>query len=155
MEMPKNCINILLVSLDNQFCKSVSQKLAEQLQMHFTDCGDIVNYYVQEKDLILNNVGLDYLKKKEKQAIKECGNFHDCVLSINYDYFKHNINFFQNSIICYLKIENPKNLNVVDKINYENHDKFLQENSHLTIILKKNDVNKAVKGITKNLGEIL
>lgn len=155
MEMPKNCINILLVSLDNQFCKNVSQKLAEQLQMHFTDCGDIVNYCIQEKDLILNKVGLDYLKKKEKQALKECSNFHDCVLSINYDYFKHNINFFANSVICYLKIENNKKLSAIEKINFFNSDKFLQENSHITIDLKKNDANKAVKSIIKNLGEIL
>ena len=155
MKSIQNCINILIVGLENQFCKMVAEQLSERLQMHYTSCEGIVSYYVNEKDLILQKVGLDYLKKKEKQALKECSNFHDCVLSINYDYFKHNINFFANSVICYLKIENNKKLSAIEKINFFNSDKFLQENSHITIDLKKNDANKAVKSIIKNLGEIL
>lgn len=155
MKSPKNCINILLVGLDDKFCKSVSQELAETLQMHFTDCGDIVNYYIQEKDLILQKVGLDYLKRKEKSALKECANFRDCVLTINFDYFKHNLTLFKNSAICYLRIDDDKKLNVIDRISFNSRDEFLKENSHIIVDLKKNDKHKAVKTLIKNLGEIL
>lgn len=155
MKSLQNCINILIVGLENQFCKIVAEELSERLQMHFTSCEGIVSYYVEERDLILQNIGLDYLKKKEKDAIKECANFSDCVLSIGYDLFKNNYKLFTNSAICYIKLKKELLSDIKNKITFSQRDEFLLSHCHVKIDLEKKDKRSACKKIIENLGDIL
>ena len=155
MKSIQNFINILIVGLENQFCKMVAEQLSERLQMHYTSCEGIVSYYVNEKDLILQKVGLDYLKKKEKNAIKECSNYSDCVISIGYDLYKHNFNLFTNSAICYLRLKKELLSDIKSKIAFPQRDEFLLSHCLLKIELERKDKRSACKKIIERLGDIL
>lgn len=155
MKMPKNCTNILIVGLDKSFCYCVAETIGERLQMHFSSCESIVSYYIQERDLILEKVGLDYLKKREKNALEECSNYCNCVLSINYDLFKHNYSLFNKSVICYLRLNEDQLLGIQDKIMFKQRDDFLMKHSHLQFDIPRKDKRSVSKNIIYKLGEIL
>lgn len=155
MKMPKNCINILIVGLDNNFCAGVAETLSEHLQMHFATCESIISYYVQERELILEKVGLEYLKQREKSAIKECSNYCDCVLSIGYDLFKHHYSVFKNSIICYIKLRLENVSDTQNKIMFKQRDEFLTNYSNLQFTPTRKDKRTVCKNIIEKLGEIL
>ena len=155
MKSPKNCINILLVGLDNKLNAVVAEELGLRLQMHFTSCEDIVQYQVQERDLILQRVGVAYLKKREKSALKECAGYMDCVLSIGFELFKENFKLFSQSVICYLKLGKEFIDEVKSKIAYDERNQFLEENSHTTITLQNKDKKQASKKLIEILGELL
>ena len=155
MKSPKNCTNILLVGLDSKFNTAVAEQLALRLQMHYTSCEDIVQYQVQERDLILQRVGVAYLKKREKSALKECAGYIDCVLSIGFELFKENFKLFSQSVICYLKFGKELIDDVKSKIAYDERNQFLEENSHTTITLQNKDKKQASKKLIEILGELL
>lgn len=155
MKNPKNCTNILLVGLEKEFCRSVAEELSAKLQMHFASCEELVAYHVQERELILERVGLDYLKKKEKTALAECAGYMDTVLSIGFELFKNNFKLFTQSVICYLRLEKEKIKDIKSKIAYDERDQFLQKNCHFKIDLTRKDKQTACKKIIEILGEKL
>ena len=155
MKEPKNCTNILLVGLENEFCKDVAEELSAKLQMHFASCEELIAYHVQERELILQKAGLNYLKKREKTALAECASYIDTVLSIGFDFFKNNFKLFTQSAICYLRLEIEKINDTKSKIAYEERDQFLQKNCHFKIELARKDKQIACKKIIEVLGEKL
>lgn len=155
MKSPKNCTNILLVGLDNKFNAVVAEELGLRLQMHYTRCEDIVQYQVQERDLILQRVGIAYLKKREKSALEECAGYMDCVLSIGFELFKQNFKLFSQSVICYLKLGKELVEDVKSRIAFEERNQFLEKNSHATIVMQKKDKKLASKKLIEILGGLL
>ncbi len=155
MRFPKNCTNILLVGLDNSFNAAVAQEIGLHLQMQYSRCEDIVQYHVQERDLILQRVGVEYLKKREKSALEECASYVDCVLSIGFDLFKQNFKLFKQSVICYLQLGKELIKDVKSKLVFEERNQFLEKNSHLTVTMQKRDKTQARKKIIEILGELL
>lgn len=155
MESPKNCSNILLVGLDNKFNADVAEELGLCLQMHYTRCEDIVQYKVQERELILQKVGVEYLNKKEKNALKECASYMDCVLSIGFELFRQNFKIFTHSVICYLKLGKEFIEDVKSKIAFEERNSFLENTSHATLTILKKDKKQASKKLIEVLRELL
>lgn len=155
MKTPQSCTNILLVSLEKDFCSAVAEELSSKLQMHFSSCEELVAYHIQDKDLILERVGLEYLKKQEVKALCECASYMDTVLSVGFDLFKNNFKLFTQSIICYLRLAKDNLKDIKSKIAFDERDRFLQQHSHFKIDLTKKDKRVACGKIIKILGENL
>ena len=153
----KNPINVILLSLNSSFCKDVAAELASELGMFFSDCKDLVEYELLDSKAIMENCGLDYLKKREAQALKHTLIFENSVFSCDFDLFKNNKKLFtKKSLLCYLQLpEKCFNKDAINNLAFDSRNDFLLKNSNITIPLKSLSVNMAVKNIIKSMRELL
>lgn len=155
MSNKQNLINIVLVSLDEKFCKSVSSVLASKLDMFFASCKDLIEYDLINPKDVLDKCGIEYLKKREKGVVENCASYENTIIAINYDLFKDYFQLFSKSAIIYLAFPREKISNTISNIVFEKRDKFLSENANIKInIEKKLKVNTANK-IIERLGELV
>ena len=151
----KEIYNILLVSLDEGFCKKVSSVLSSEIGTYFVDYKELIEYDLINPKEILEKCGLEYLRKKERGVIANSCDYRDTVFSINYDLYKQNYDLFKYSLIVYIRLETNLIEEVVNKIEEENYDEFLKETSDIVIDMSKKDAKLAQQRICRKLGELL
>ena len=146
--------NIVVVSLNDKFCKNIACLLAESLDMFYADCHELVVYDLINPKEVLLKCGLEYLKKREKNVFENCSQYRNTVFSISFDYLKDNISLFENSIIIFVDLPILKITKTINKIEYDNRTKYLKSISHITIKSEKCIVKKVVNMILEKLGEM-
>ena len=152
MKSLENVLNIVLIALDGKFCKNISSALAERLDMFWADCKDLIVYNLIDPKKVLKTCGLEYYKKQERKVIENCCEYRNTVISINFELFKEYNQFFKNSLIVYVGL-NQKNVNsTVSHIAYDSRDEFLRLNCDHYIELNKKSKMMAVKKIIDFLG---
>ena len=152
--MKENLTNIVIVSLNDKYCKNVAANLANLLDMFVADCHEMVVYDLINPKEVLEKCGLEYFKKREKSVINSCSQYYNTVLSINFELFKEYDELFDNSLIIYLKLPENRISKVVNEIDFKNRDNFLIEHSDIIIQQNKCLVQNTVKSILKVMGEI-
>lgn len=156
--MKQAVINIVLVCLDSQFNKLVSQEIAEKLDMFFADLESFIEYDLIDSKAILEKCGIEYLADREMKATQSFAKFENSVLTVDFDLFKANRSAFSHqSLIVYLRL-GEKMINKKESINiisFKARDQYLLNNSDLVVSLKSKAKGKAVKEIISSLQEAL
>lgn len=150
---------IVVVSLCDDFSRSVGKELSQRLGMMFCDTKDMVEYELIDKDALKKIATEEYLVESERKALEHIASFENVVEAINFDYLSHNKDIFKNhSLILFLKLTKTyvKNHgNVVDSIAYENRTKELMEFATLTISVQNIEIKYVCDKIEKAIGGIL
>ena len=147
--------NIVLVSLDDKFCESVSIILSDKLDMYNACCKDLVEYDLINPKDVIDKCGIEYLKKREREVVKNCSTYINTVISINFDLFKDYFDLFNNSIIIYLSLPKEKITNSVSKVSFENRNEFLLKHCNKIVFVDKKLKNNTVNKILNILGDNL
>lgn len=143
--------NIVVISLSRGFCKGVALSLSSKLDMFNIDAKDMVTYDLINPKEVLEKCGVSYLKKRERGVIEGISGYLDCVISINFDLFKDNIDLFEKSLICYLALPLASVEGTINQLDYDFRDEFLTKNSDIIIHLDKKSKKSAVAGILDKL----
>lgn len=150
--------NIILVCLDGNFGRLISEELSGKLDMFFADLKAYIEYDLLDSKEVLEVCGVEYFQKREYSAAKHFARFTSSILTVDFDLFKQNRSAFtNNSFIVYLKL--PKK--ALDKnettniIAFDAHDIYLQKECDLTIELKNKTKSKSIKEIITKLGEVI
>ncbi|MBO5022153.1 MAG: hypothetical protein J6C53_01585 [Clostridia bacterium] len=150
----KTPINIAIVSLNDKFSNTIASSLASKLGMFVADCHQMIVYELINPKDVLQKCGIDYFKKREKSAVKNCAGFLDTVISVNYDIIHEYHSLFENSLIIYVKLPEERITQAVNKVSYTHRDEFLREIANgMVIELEKRSSVQAVKKIMDKLGE--
>lgn len=155
MEKKVAPINVVIVALNEKFCKEVATSLADKLDMFLADCHELIVYDLIDPKDVIDKCGVEYFKKRERGVVKNCAGFYNTVISINYDLLREYQDLFTNSIIFYVKLEKDKVKDVPNVVAYENRDQNLQAITKKNVVeLNNRSVAQAIKKIMIKLGEI-
>ena len=146
-------INIVLVSLNDKFCKAVGQSLSETLDMFNANCEEMIIYDMANPKDVISKCGVEYFKKREFSVVRNCSEYHNTVLSIGFDHFKSYNDLFKNSLIIYIKLPSGKQDKVPNQINYEMRDQFFSEKAQILVDMPQKSLKKCVNLIISKLGE--
>lgn len=152
--MNKELINIMIVSLNYNFSKSVCERLANKMDMQYADCYDLIVYDLMSPKEVLEKCGIEYFKRRERAVLKQCVDYYNTVLTMNYDLFKDNHEIFNKSLIIYLLLPEDKVDKVTNKIVYENRNTFFCSHCDSIIEIEDCQSDKAVDKIIKMMGEL-
>lgn len=155
MEKPSTPINIVIVALSEKFSKSIASSLADKLDMFMVDCHEMIVYDLINPKDVIEKCGIEYFKKRERGVVRNCLEFYNTVISINYELLKEYQDFLVNSLVFYIKLPKDKIEQVPSFISYENRDENLKKISHENmVILDKKSTVHAVEKILEKIGEI-
>ena len=147
-------INIVVVALSEKFSKTIASSLSDKLDMFMVDCHDMITYDLIDPKEVLDKCGIEYFKKRERSVVRNCAEFFNTVVSINYELLKEYQELFTNSLIFYVKLPKDKIEQVPSFISYENRDDNLKKISKENMIdLDKRSITQAVSKILNKLGE--
>ncbi len=149
----KNITNLLLVSLDEKFCKSISKELSTRLDMYNCDCKELIVYDLIDPKDVLDKCGIEYFKKRENSVLNNCANFENTIITIDFQLFKEYFNLFNNSLIIFIFVKNKLNFKVINKIDFDYRNNFLKEKSDIIIPVDKKNINLICDNIIENLKE--
>lgn len=155
MEGFKNIINFVIISLDDKFSKNVATILADNLDMYVVNTKDMIAYELINPKEIKRKCGYEYLKSRERGVVKNISNFENTVISTSFDIFKEYYEFFDKSIIIYLKLPVEKTRTSPNKISYESRDEFLSSKADIKLYFERKSKINACKQIIEKLGELL
>lgn len=147
--------NILIVSLDSKFCKDVARELANELDMFYADCKELIVYDLINPKEILEKCGFEYLKKREKSVIKNCAEYENTVISINFNLYKEYYKLFASTIIFYLELPKLKLKETTNKIAYQSRDEFLSKFCNVKLSFERKSKLNATNQIIEKLGELV
>ena len=148
-------INVIMVSLDEKFCKKVAKSLSDRLSMFFADCKEMVEYDLINPKEVLEKCGLEYFKKRERAVINNCSQYQNTVVSIDADVFLENTDLFDKSLIIYLRLDKTKVSLIVNRLSFEGYDEHLQDNADISLKLDNKITAETVKKIIRIMGEKL
>lgn len=154
MANKKEVQNILIVSLNDNFSKRVASFLAEKLDMFSIDCHDMIVYDLINPKEVLEKCGLEYLQKRERSVVKACSSYLNTCISISFDLLFQNNQYFDKTMIFYLKLPYEKITKVPNKLDFENRTIFLEKLADYIICLEKKSCNMAINSIIDKMGEI-
>lgn len=146
-------INIVIISLNDKFCKSVGVQLADSLEMFNANCEEMIVYDLINPKEVLQKCGIEYLKKRERAVVRNCSEYENTILSVSYDLFSSFGDVFKQSLIIYIKLPQGKQDKVPNEIDFSVRDRYLLEKSHLVIELEQKSIKKCKDLIIKKLGE--
>ena len=146
--------NIILICLNESFCKLVASELASFLDMYVADCHDMLVYDLINPKDVLDKCGIEYFKNREKSVLAGCSDYENTVLSINYDLYYQYSSIFEDSLVVYLNLPDGKQDKVANKIDYKNRNKFLLAKADVLIELEQKSIKKAIEKIIIKLGEL-
>ena len=152
---------IVLVGLDNQLVKDISNALADKLNMFFLDIDDLIKYNFASQEETIAKVGIDYYEKQIKRlAIGAC-DYENTVIYCPYDLLLDEeimLNFKSKTKIIFLNI--PKMMLVnqnmprfesekldIQILAYEELTKQLENISNYNFIFSGNNVIDIVNEI--------
>ncbi len=150
----KEPINIVVVALNDKFSKGIASSLATKLDMFMVDCHEMIVYDLINPKDVLDKCGVEYFKKRERGVIRNCAEYYNTIISINYDLLKEYQELFSNSLIFYIKLPKDKINQAPNFVNYKNRDETLIKISNKNVVeLDKRSSLKAVEKIMEKLGE--
>ena len=152
MKAVDTIFNIVLVALDDKFCKNVSSALASKLDMYWADSRELIIYNLIDPKKVLETCGLEYYKKQEKTVIENCSQYRDTVVSLSFDLFKEYHALFSNSLIIYLELNKPSLSSSPSKIAFNSRDEFLNQSVDIKIEITKKSKLQAINQILNVLG---
>ncbi len=156
--MKEKFVNIVLVCLDGEFCKSISKDFSDKLDMFFADLRDYIEYDLLDSNAILEKCGVQYLLERESKASSAFAKFQNSVLTVDFDLFKQNRKCFGNSsLIVFLELP-IKLINKKEEINllsFEARNDYLLKQCNLVVTLKTKTKSKVIKEIMNKIGEAL
>lgn len=155
MNEKSSILNILIVSLDEQFAKAVSSALASKLDMFEASCKDLIEYDLINPKDVLDKCGLEYLKKRESKVVFNCSSYSNTIITIGFEYFKDYFMFFDKSLILYLDLPDEKLVQPLNKIDYVDRTSFIKDKVDIIIELDDKNEDYTVNKIIKKLGENL
>ena len=88
MEKINAPINIVVVALSEKFSKAIASSLANRLDMFMVDCHEMIVYDLIDPKDVLDRCGIEYFKKRERSVVRNCAEFYNTVVSINYELLK-------------------------------------------------------------------
>lgn len=115
--------NIAIICLDKSVASSVSQFLADQLEMRFFDMRQLFEFDHKPhtfKDII-NQYGISYYRQKELSILNYASGFENVVLNLDSDivYKKDTLSQIASDyLIIYLHISPNRALNILSKEEY-------------------------------------
>ncbi len=146
--MVKMKSNILFVGFLKEFNESICTELAKSLSMYVADVPSLIAYELVNLDEMITVCGKEYYDKQERKVISRLATFENTIFNINYDLFSlYGRKYFENSShIIYVRVDENK-LNqrlkqstqpsewsaVIDLIDFEDRDKFLNENADFVV----------------------
>lgn len=154
MEKINAPINIVVVALSEKFSKAIASSLANRLDMFMVDCHEMIVYDLIDPKDVLDRCGIEYFKKRERSVVRNCAEFYNTVVSINYELLKEYQNLFTSSLVFYVKLPKDKIEQIPSFVSYENRDENLTKISNENVIeLNKRSPLQAVEKIINKLGE--
>lgn len=158
--------NILIVGLIDEFNKNIAYEVSNRLGVYFLDIKDLIEYEITDRQNMIDLCGIEYLEKQEYKIINSVTGFENTIITISNEIFTkwdaYNI-FNDSCIILYLRLSeneineyftangNKFNLN---QIVFKDRDDYLTSNSKITINVKINSPEKAIKDIIKQIERI-
>lgn len=156
---------IVLVGLDNQLVKDISNALADKLNMFFLDIDDLIKYNFASQEETIAKVGIDYYEKQMKKLAVGACDYENTVIHCPYDLLLDNDvlqGFKTNAKIVFVNI--PKDVldaqNMQKSANekldiqilaYEELTKQLETIANFSVIFSGKNVNN----ITEEIKQIL
>lgn len=156
--------NITVICLVNGFKKRIAKALADELDMMYADCNDVMEFNLINTDMI-NIVGQDYFDKNESKTLEMLCGYENTVLTINFSTLnkKNNINAINNScLIVYLKMkfdlfvelnkmEVLGTLNKINEIAFKDRDALMTNISDVQVDIDEIDSQTVIKNILKEI----
>lgn len=141
------------------FNRNVASLLCEKLAMYLLDMSKLMEFELADKDEIIAKCGVEYFEKIENKLMKSVANYENTIVVINYDMltYKNNYkNFHDYAHTFYLrfekdKIKNNKNVNIINKIAFEQRDNALKNICQHVLTLKTLNPEQASGRIIEQL----
>lgn len=156
--MEENVENIVLLCLDGEYSRLVSQELAEKLEMFFADLKGYIEYDLIDTRQVLETCGVEYLRQREEKAAQTFARFQNSVLTVDFDLFKQNRSAFdERNLIIYIRLPQKEidGKEVINKLSFDLRDEFAKNNAKIVVEIKSKNINKTVKAIIKKMQEAL
>lgn len=156
---------IVLVGLDNQLVKDISNALADKLNMFFLDIDDLIKYNFASQEETIAKVGIDYYEKQiKKLAIGAC-DYENTVIHCPYDLLLDNdvlqsfkikakivfVNIPKDVLVKQNKQKSANEKLDIQILAYEELTKQLEAIASLSVIFSDKNVNN----ITEEIKQIL
>lgn len=153
---------IIITGMVDAFNNSVASFLCEKLAMYFLDFSKLMEFELAEKDEIIAKCGVEYLENLENKLVKSVINYENSVIVINYDLLTYNKNyehFVTSGYTFYLrfekdKLKDNKNVNIINKIAFQERDNNLKNICGHVITLKSFNPEQAAKRVLEQLKEV-
>ena len=149
---------IVIVSLCETFSNDIANLLSQDLGMLFCGTKELVEYELIDKQALEEKCSVAYLKKLEKNVIKQIASFENVCVSISYEYLVQNATLFKkNSLIVFIDLPKTyiKKNSTVDFLDFENRQAKLKELATCVVFVHKVDVTFVKNKILNTLGGIL
>lgn len=151
--------NIAIVSLSNNYSRSISKNIADFLELFYVDLNDIMEYNLVN-DAMLENAGQEYFEKERQKVICGVADFDNSLVTGDVELFLANNNFDifnKNFILIYLCFENNELIDIENEftskrslVAFKEEDKICKKNCDITISMTK-DFEKNISEIKKSL----
>lgn len=157
--------SITFICQDELFGKSVSQGVADALDMYFADASEIISYSLQNENEIQKLCGLDYLYSLKEKCLNDMSEYENSIIFLNsliYLGLKDKSGFLEKTDVFYIKIDKKmlekvqktqKNTEKEEKqlnlLQFENRDSLLKKYSKDVITLVNLGIKTAIKKIVK------
>ena len=76
--------NICVVCLNNDFGKDVARKFSDVTEMYFADVAELIKFDLLDIDKAIEVCGLDYVKKIERNKVKNVVTYDNTCLCMDY-----------------------------------------------------------------------
>ena len=149
---------IVIVSLCETFSNDIANLLSQDLHMLFCGTKELVEYELIDKQALEEKCSMAYLKKLEKNVIKQVASFENVCVSISYEYFTQNFSLFKkNSLIVFIDLPKTyiKKNSTIDFLDFENRQAKLKEYATCVVSIHKVDATFVKNKILNTLGGIL
>ena len=146
---------ILLICLDKQYAREIAEKLCEKTGQFYLDCQDLLAYELSNREEIITNCGIEYLKKQQHKLIKNLLDYENTVIVIDYDFYLEDENYkiLNPQIASYYlfldkSIIETKETNIISQIAFEQRDSDLRNICKKVINCTNKPFSKIISQIT-------
>ncbi len=141
--------NIILVSLNENFGKIVSNLFAEQFSMNFINCRDELAEDIANNKILLSHFTMADLENREESVLANCIERKNAVLFLPYDLYRRNKLLFNGQTIIYLRLDKRylSEKDVISSVSFTTRDEYLKNYATKVIRLDSLDDKVAVQKI--------
>lgn len=156
--------NIVIVGFNYEYNIEIAQGVSDFFDMYFLDVDKFIEYQLQQKPVMAEVCGVEYLEKQENKVLKSCTEFENTVMTIPINYFLRNKIYknFAESEIIYLyfsknKLEklcennNTSSFLLTDIITFEEKDNEIKSITNAKIEIKNKNKDTVLCEIKKYL----
>ena len=157
--------NIAIVSLSNNYSRTISKNIADFLELFYADLNDIMEYNMVN-DAMLESAGREYFEKEKQKVVASVAEFENTLLTGDIELFLANDNFEifrKNFILIYLDFDNNDLTKIESTIQngrnlvaYKEEDEISKKNCDIVISMTENfedNIAEIKKSLIKYLEE--